>query len=121
MNLRMILAAACLALASCAALPPPASVPASPVALADRTVADEQGLLAVELAYKAARLSVETAVDAGLIKGQRAAQFAQLDAKAYAAVQTARTAYRTGNATSWGNALASARQAIQQLLGLAQR
>lgn len=120
MKMRMIFAAACLALASCGPLAPPTSVPAAPVVVADRTTADEQGMLAVELAYKAARLSVETAVDAGLLKGDRAAQFAQLDTKAYGAVLAARSAYRTANAASYGAALASARAAVQQLLGLAQ-
>lgn len=108
---------AALALAGCG-LTGLASIPSAPVAVADETVLDEQGALAVELAYKAARLAVETAVDAGQIRGERATQVAALDNQAYAAVQTARRAYRAGNATSYGAALAEARGAIADLLAL---
>ena len=96
-----------------------ASAP-SPVTVADRTVLDEQGALAVELAYKAARLGVETAVDAGLIKGDAALRFAILDARAFQAVTAARRVYQTGNAPSYGAALTNARAAISELLALIQ-
>lgn len=116
---RMIFAAcAALALGGCGALQGLGGIPSAPVAVADQTVLDEQGALAVELAYKAARLAVETAVDAGLIKGERATKLAELDNKAYAAVLTARRAYRAGNATSYGAALAEARIAVSDLIEL---
>lgn len=107
-----------LALCSCGAVASLAGIPPAPVAVADSTVIDEQGALAVELAYKAARLAVETGVDAGIIKGDRAAKIAELDNKAYAAVLVARRAYNAGNATSYGAALAEARAAITQMIDL---
>ena len=115
---RLLLAVgASIALAACtpAGL---ADIPPAPSAVADKTVLDEQGVLAVELAYKAARLAVETAVDAGVIHSERATLFAALDKRAYAAVQAVRTAYAAGNATSYANALVTARSAVEQLLAL---
>lgn len=94
------------------------AVPASPAAVANSTTLDEQGALAVELAYKAARIAMETAVDAGLVKGSRATSVAAADNKAYAAVQVARRAYMAGNATDYATGLASARLAIADLLAL---
>jgi len=96
-----------------------ASVPPSPGSAADQTVLDEQGALAAELAYKAARVAVETGVDAGIIRGASAARFAALDAQAYAALGRVRTAYRIGNARSYADALTEARSAITALLSLA--
>lgn len=107
-----------LALSGCAGLSSLANVPATPVEAADSTVMDEQAALSIELAYKAARLAVETGVDAGVIRGERAAQLAEIDNKAFAAVQAARRAYRAGNATSYGAALAEARAAIADMLAL---
>jgi hypothetical protein len=116
---RMILAAlAPLALCGCAGLSALTSLPAAPVAVANETTLDEQGALAVELAYKAARLAMETGVDAGAIRGETAVRVAELDNTAYAAVLAARRAYRAGNATSYGAALAEARGAISQMLNL---
>jgi hypothetical protein len=113
-----LVALAPLALCGCGALGALTGIPSAPAVVAEQTVLDEQGALAVELAYKAVRLAVETGVDAELIKGQRAAQIAELDNKAYAAVLVARRAYRAGNATSYGAALAEAREAITQLIAL---
>jgi hypothetical protein len=119
--IRLVLAIACsLALAACTTTGVPA-IPDNPAAVADSTVKDEQAQLAVELAYKAARLAVEAGVDAGVIRGERATQFAALDRKAYAAVQASRTAYRTANATSYSGAIATARSAVGQLLALTGR
>lgn len=127
--MRLILIAACLALAGCAApLTTGAGIAAStadavgvapPAALADQTTLDEQGMLAAELAYKAARIAVETGVDAGLIKGETASRIAALDSTAYAALGAARSAYRAGNAASYKNALREAQAAISGLLALA--
>src|SRR5687767_12047803 len=107
-----------LALSGCAGLGTLAGLPSAPVEAAEGTVMDEQAALAVELAYKAARVAVETGVDAGTIRGERAAQLAEIDNKAFAAVQAARRAYRAGNATSYGAALAEARAAIADMLAL---
>lgn len=95
------------------------SVPTSPSVVADKTVLDEQGALAAELAYKAARVAVETGVDAGVIRGDAAARFAVLDAKAYAALGKVRAAYRIGNAATYSAALTEARGEITALLSLA--
>ena len=94
------------------------SSPASPAVVADSTALDEQGALAAELAYKAARVAVETGVDAGLIRGATAAKVATLDRQAFAALGVARKAYAAGNASSYASALTAARSAIADLLTL---
>ena len=129
---RLILALLPLALAACgntggtiastgapiaAAAADAAGVP-PPVVVADRTTLDELGMLAAELAYKAAHTAVEIGVDAGLIRGAPAARFADLDSRAYAALGRVRSAYRTGNATSYASALTEAQAAIAGLLNL---
>lgn len=114
--MKRLLFLAPLALAACT---PPTSIPPAPSTVADKTTLDEQGMLAVELAYKAARMAVETGVDTGLVHGAAAARFASLDNTAYAALQAVRAAYRTGNATNYANALTQARSAITGLLALA--
>lgn len=95
-----------------------ASIPDSPAAVANSTTLDEQGALAAELAYKAARIAVETGVDAGAIKGATATRFAALDSKAYAALGKVRAAYRAGNAATYASALTEARSAVSALLDL---
>ena len=110
-----------IALALLCALPacgPVNTIPAAPAAVADKTVLDEQGALAAELAYKAARVALETGVDAGVIRGATAARIAALDAKAYAALRIVRRAYEAGNAASYTAALISARAAVAELLTL---
>ena len=72
------------------------SLPPSPSAIADSTVLDEQGALAAELAYKAARVAVETGVDAGLIRSATAAKVAKLDQRAFTALGVVRKAYAAG-------------------------
>ena len=94
-----------------------AGVPA-PVTVADKTTLDERAMLAIELAYKAARIAVETGVDAGLIRGATATSFAALDNQAFLALATVRSAYRTGNASSYRTALSEAQAAIAGLLTL---
>lgn len=115
----ILAAAAVLALSGCdftkTGLP---SLPPPPAAVADATTLDEQAALGVELAYQAARTAAEVAVDAGLIKGATASRLAQLDRQAFLAVTVVRQAYRTGNADSYGSALADARQTITALLAL---
>lgn len=91
------------------------SVP-TPGQVADRTVLDERGAIAVESAYRAAGLALEMAVDTGLLRGQAAATAATYEQRAYNAVLAARAAYDAGNATSYAAALASARSAIARAL-----
>lgn len=107
-----LLAALSLGIAACAGFTAPAGVPTSPSEAADTTVLDERAALSVELAYKALRLAMETAVDAGALTGERARQAAALDNRAYAAVVAVRTAYRAGNAQSYATAVDEARAAI---------
>ncbi len=110
-----------LAFALLCALPactPVNTIPPPPGAVADKTILDEQGALAAELAYKAARIALETGVDAGVIRGATAARIAALDAKAYAALRVVRRAYEAGNADSYAAALITARTAIADLLSL---
>lgn len=113
--IRLIPLALLCALPACA---PINTIPPSPGAVADQTVLDEQGALAAELAYKAARIAIETGVDAGLIRGATAARIAVLDAKAYAALGVVRQAYEAGNAPSYAAALTTARAAVSDLLSL---
>lgn len=90
-----------------------------PAAFADRTVLDEKAVTGVELAYKAARTAVELAVDLGRIKGASATVWRERNRKAYTAVQKARTAYRAGNALSYGAAVDEATSLVSDLLSLA--
>lgn len=116
--MRLILGiAAALALGACSlgSLPAP---PTSPGAVANTTVLDEKLAITVEGAYKAARLVIETATDAGLIRGANATKAAAIDNKAYAAVQRVRAAYRTGNAASYDAAYKEASGLIGDLLAL---
>lgn len=82
---------------------------------ADRTLLDEKALAGVELAYRTARIAMETATDAGLITGGRAADVAILDQRAWSAVQAARAAYAAGNATSYREAIDRALVAVDAI------
>lgn len=125
---RLILLALPLALAACTTpLATGAGVAAStadavgikpPVVQADKTVLDETAMTAMENFYRAARIAVETGVDAGMIKGATASRFAALDNRAYAALGVVRSAYRSGNAVSYRSALTEAQAAISGLLAL---
>lgn len=97
------------------------SIPAAPIEAADQTVLDEQGLLGLELAYKAARLAAETATDAGLVRGGIAVRIASFDNTAYRALGVARRAYAAGNAASYAQALTEGRAALDQLVNLLKR
>ena len=115
---RLILAGLAIALSGCGLLTLPAGIPAAPAAVANTTVLDEQAALGVELAYKAERIALETAVDAGRLTGARATQAATLDDKAFAAVKVARRAYLAGNATDYATAIAQARLAVTDTLAI---
>lgn len=86
----------------------------TPSEISDTTKLDEQGAIGVNLAYKAFRLSVETGVEAGLIKpgSELAIKIADADNKAFAAVQAVDAAYRAGNSQSYADAVARANAAI---------
>lgn len=113
-----------LLLASALALAPLtgcATVPTGPGQVADRTILDERVAIGAELAYKAARIACEFAVDAGIIAGPRATQFRQLNTQAYNAVLAVRAAYRAGNAQDFAVAVAEAQGLTNQLLTLTGR
>lgn len=108
-------AALALSLAGCATLGSPTNLlPPAPAEVADRTVVDEQGAIAVELAYKAFRTAVEAATDAGWIAGDKATQVAALDRRAYSATLAVRAAYSAGNATSYALAIEAANKALAE-------
>lgn len=81
-----------------------AGLPSSPAAVADRTVLDEQIGAGAEAAYKAERLALELAVDAGLLKGANAAKAAAIDNQAYAALKLVRASYSAANAKGYTSA-----------------
>lgn len=110
---RLILAAmlAMSPIAACTPTPSPANV-------ADMTKLDEQAGLAVELAYQAANRTIFFANRAGLLNAAQKAQASTLDSKAFAAVLVVRSAYKTGNAATYSDAVATAYLAVQQLTAL---
>ncbi len=89
------------------------SLPTTPSDAANGTILDERAALSVELAYKAQAKLLETAVDAGLLKGNRAAVAATFDIRAKSAVDAVRAAYDAGNAQSYNAAIDEARSAIE--------
>lgn len=109
----LLLLLAPLALSACSTVP---AVPPSPGSVADTTVLDERAAIAVESAYQAAGLALEVAVDAGLLRGENAARAAELEQRAYDAVQAVRAAYDAGNAATYAEALENARAAIAAAL-----
>ena len=92
------------------------TAPASPGNVAESTVLDEKIATSVELAYKAARLALETAVDAGLLKGDAATKAAIADDRAFKATQSVQAAYRAGNAATYPELASQAQQAIGEML-----
>jgi hypothetical protein len=103
-------------LGGCASVGP--VLPQSPAILADQTTLDERGLVAMELAYTAARTSAEAAVDASIVDASTARQIAAIDRAAFAALAKARLAYDLGNATSYTAALDAAGPLVAQLTRL---
>lgn len=117
-RLIMLAALTALSVAACAPLATTVPVPSAPVELADKTTLDEQAALSVEVAYRAAVLAAEVAVDSGLLKGEAAARVAVIDQKAYRAVQAVRAARAAGNATNYAAAVVNARTAVDDIVSL---
>lgn len=109
----LALAVALPALAGCSTF---GNLPTSPSAAADQTLLDERGAIAVESAYQAAGLALESAVDAGVLTGTNAANAAALERRAYNAVLAVRAAYDAGNAADYQAALTTAREAVAAAL-----
>ncbi|HWT42801.1 MAG TPA: hypothetical protein VN152_09150 [Sphingopyxis sp.] len=113
----LILAAASL----CACAPAGSTIgglPAAPADISETTVVDEKAALSVEIAYQAVALSVKAMAQTNIIMGTPAETIAALDRAAYAAVKAARAAYDAGNAESYREAEAIARDHIAALLRL---
>lgn len=113
---RLIIFAAALSLSGCAALDGLMRLPAQPVAVANKTVLDEQAAISVELAYQAAATALLIATRAGFVTGDNARNAMALDNEAYRKVLAVRAAYDAGNASSYGVALADARTAVKLVL-----
>ena len=109
------LALACAPLSGCGLAPlltgAPASLPASPAAVANHTTADESAARAAQTAFDAWELALNVALDAG-VHGPAAAQLLDYDKKVRAAFDAAKDAYHAFNATSYGAAISDMRDAI---------
>src|SRR3546814_13629132 len=113
---RLILAAAMvLALPACSTLSG-----GGPVLVTQATALDEKIAVSVELAYRAARLAMETGVDAGLIKGPRAAQVAAHYNQASSSVQAVRAAYKAGHAPRYATSAVQEHTPVSTLPGALQ-
>lgn len=105
-----------LAIIACVALSPmltacPAALDLPPPkAVADQTIMDEQGRIALGLAYVTASRLGNALFPTGNPNRPR---FQQLDAAAYAALQRARAAYAAGNSASYRQAAAE----LQTIIG----
>ena len=110
-----------LALAGCAGFPAnaPVSLPA-PSTAAEQTTLDEKVLLGLEASYKAARLTAEAALDAGLVSPALARPLRDANRKANAVLVRARAAYDTANAQSFAAALFEAQPLVADFLKLVQ-
>jgi chemotaxis regulatin CheY-phosphate phosphatase CheZ len=104
---KLLIPVLALSLSGCAGLGGLMSAPPAPSAIAGHTVADEQVMKSAELLYKTWRTAAELGVDAGVIKGDRAAKIADLDNRFYAVLKTARAAYRAFNSTDLLRAIES--------------
>jgi hypothetical protein len=112
--MKRLLALALLAsLPGCATLTGP--VPASPAAIADRTVLDEKFVTSAAVSYTAASKMGTTLVRVGLIDREN---FKELDRRAYAALGAIRTAYDTGNATGFDAAVRNFYSLVGQITSL---
>lgn len=91
-----------------------ASFLASPASVANQTKLDEQAAIGVNLAYKSFRLAVETAVEANIVVpgSPLALKIADLDNRAFSAVQAVDAAYKAGNSNDYATAVARAYVAI---------
>lgn len=99
-------------LTGCAAVSALSSLPASPAAVCDRTLLDEQAGTGVELGYKAWRVGMELAVDSGKLHGAAATKIAKIDNQLYAGTVAVQTAYSTCNAASYRQAISKAQATL---------
>lgn len=95
--MKKIIIAFALCLSACA------TVPSSPVAVANTTLADEKIATPAELIYKTWRMAVEIAVKSGKLApgSEKAHKIAAIDNQLYAAVQIVRSTYNTINSPDY--------------------
>lgn len=97
----------------------PTSLPA-PASAADQTVLDEKALLALELSYKASRLTAEEALEARLVSPALARKLRAANRNANAVLIRARAAYDAANAQSYAAALDEAELLVTDFFKLVQ-
>lgn len=109
---KILLALSALSLCSCNTLSALSQLPASPAAVCDRTLLDEQAGTGVELGYKAWRVGMELAVDSGKLHGAAATKIAAIDNQLFAGTVAVQTAYKACNAASYKQAISSAQATL---------
>lgn len=90
--------------------------PVSPGQIANKTVLDEKAGIAIETAYAAAAQAATFAMRGGFVHAEQAEKIAEIDNRAYAAVQATRAAYDAGNASSYAEASATALPLLRELV-----
>ena len=114
--LRKILCAlSALALSACS-LPALMGLPAAPVAAANQTVMDEKVGIAIETAYPSAAYAATLAIRSGALSRENILRVAEIDRRAYAAVQATRAAYDAGNASTYREAATIALPLVRELI-----
>lgn len=84
-----------LSLGACGVVDSVSSPSSNPIAVCNRTAADEQGVVAFNLGYKAFRLAAETGVRSGFITGLVATKVRAINDQLFGAVQNVDTVYKT--------------------------
>lgn len=95
-------------------------IPASPAAVANKTVLDEKAGIAADTGYYAANRLAALAIRTGIVTDKATIKrIGEIDTLAKAAVQKVRDAYDAGNATSYDAALREADRLTKSLIALA--
>lgn len=119
--MKRLLLATCLALAplaGCVGLSDMPNIKGGPGVIANQTVLDEKTGIAIETAYSAAAEAATLAIRAGVVSPATAQRIADVDRRAYAAVQATRAAYDAGNSSSYQVAAAQALPLLREMLAL---
>lgn len=87
-----------------------------PVTYADRSTLDEKGAIGAETTFTMAAKAATLAIRAGIVSEPATiVRIGEIRGKAYAALLKVRSAYRVGNATSYGAAFREFEAAIADL------
>lgn len=111
-HLVFIVSGLSLALAACNV--PIASIPTSPVEVANSTTIDDSAAIAVESLNKAWLTLIDVGINAGVIKGDTATKVLAIDDRITQAITAARLAYAAGNAETFTEALRKLRAAVDE-------